>query len=215
MASTVRSSRPARRRASRALRALRTLAVTALVVVLVAFALAAAAVVQRGRTDEARTADVVVVLGAAQFDGRPQQYLVARLQHARELYRSGTAPRILTLGGKQPGDRFTEAEAGRAWLLERGVPSSAVEAVGEGNDTLGSVRAAADVMRGRGWDSAVVVTDRWHELRSTTMFEDEGITAYGSPTTTGPSVDGLGVEVRYVVRESAAFLLYTARREFS
>ncbi len=197
------------------MRVVRAVLVTMLSVALVVFALTAAAVVQRGRTDEARAADVIVVLGAAQFDGRPQQYLVARLKHALALYRSGTAPRILTLGGKQPGDRFTEAEAGRRWLTDNGVPASAVEAVGEGNDTLGSVRSAAAVMSERGWRSAVVVTDPWHELRSTTMLADQGITAYGSPTRTGPSVAGLRVKVRYVARETAAFLVYAVGRELS
>ncbi|GAB3599337.1 YdcF family protein [Angustibacter peucedani] len=197
------------------LRAVRTVVVAAVCVALVVFVLTAAAVVQHGRTDEARTADAILVLGAAQFDGTPQQYLVARLEHARDLYESGAAPRILTLGGKRPGDRFTEGEAGRTWLVDHGVPSSAVQAVGEGNDTLGSIRSAAQVLRDDHRSTAIVVTDPWHELRSTTMLEDQGITAYGSPTRTGPSVAGLGVKVRYVTRETAAFLAYSVRKTLS
>jgi uncharacterized SAM-binding protein YcdF (DUF218 family) len=179
---------------------------------LVAGGVTAFRVVQAGRTDGARTADVLVVLGAAQFDGRPQEYLVARLKHARTLFESGTADHVLTLGGKQPGDRFTEAQAGKQWLVDHGVPAESVVAVGEGRNTLQSVDAAADVMKQRGWSSAVVVTDPWHELRSTTMLRDQGVTVYGSPTPTGPSHGGPWVVTRYVTRETVAYLAYQIGR---
>jgi uncharacterized SAM-binding protein YcdF (DUF218 family) len=199
----------------RVLRGLRTTVVIMVLIAMAVFVLTAAAVVQHARRDDARTADAIVVLGAAQFDGRPQDYLVARLQHALDLYESGAAPRVLTLGGKRVGDRFTEAAAGRTWLLDHGVPSRQVLAVGEGSDTLSSIRGAARVMDRGGWTSAIVVTDPWHELRSTTMLEHAGITAYGSPTRRGPSVDGASVRVRYVARESVAYLAYMAREELS
>jgi uncharacterized SAM-binding protein YcdF (DUF218 family) len=192
----------------------RLLAALVLLAVLVG-GVTAVRVVQAGRTDEARTADVLVVLGAAQFDGRPQEYLVARLQHARRLFESGTAEHILTLGGKQPGDRFTEAQAGKGWLVDHGVPADNVLAVGEGSNTLQSVEAAASVMAKHDWTSAVVVTDPWHELRSTTMLTDQGVTVYGSPTPTGPSHGGPWVVVRYVARETAAYLAYEAGRVLS
>lgn len=196
-------------------RAVRSLVVGVLLLAVVVLVLTAAAVVRHGGSDDARQADAIVVLGAAQFDGRPQEYLVARLQHAQELYDSGTAPRIVTLGGKQPGDRFTEGQAGRQWLIDHGVPADDVVAVGEGNDTLESIQAAADRFDRAGWTSAVVVTDPWHELRSTTMLSDAGVRAYGSPTTTGPSVSGLGVKVRYVGRETVAFVVYEVSRWLS
>lgn len=196
-------------------RAVRALVIGAVVLAVVVVVLTAATVVHQGGTDEARRADAIVVLGAAQFDGRPQEYLVARLQHAQQLYDSGTAPRIITLGGKQPGDRFTEGQAGRAWLIDHGVPADDVIAVGEGNDTLESIQAAADRFDREGWSSAVVVTDPWHELRSTTMLRDAGVTAYGSPTTTGPSVSGFGVKARYVGRETVAFVVYEVSRWLS
>jgi uncharacterized SAM-binding protein YcdF (DUF218 family) len=174
-------------------------------------------VLQAAQTDDAKEpkADVILVLGAAQFDGRPQEYLVARLEHARNLYRAGTATRILTLGGKQPGDRFTEADAGQSWLVQHGVPERRILRVGEGNDTLQSIEAAARMMRDRGWDSALVVTDPWHELRSTAMLRDQGVTAYASPTSTGPSVGGTSVTMRYVARETVAYLAYVGRRTLS
>jgi uncharacterized SAM-binding protein YcdF (DUF218 family) len=195
---------------------LRVLAVL-LVLALLVLGGTAARVVLAARGNDAQTAtkraaDAIVVLGAAQFDGRPQEYLVARLEHARSLYRAGTASRILTLGGKRPGDRFTEADAGQAWLVQHGVPEQRILRVGEGNDTLQSVEAAARLMHDRGWDSALVVTDPWHELRSTAMLRDQGVTAYAAPTSTGPSVGGTAVTVRYVTRETVAYLAYVGRR---
>jgi uncharacterized SAM-binding protein YcdF (DUF218 family) len=179
------------------------------------FTLSAALVVKHGRTDDARAADAVVVLGAAQFDGRPGPYLLARLEHALELYRSGTAKRLVTVGGNQPGDRFTEASAGREWLIAHGVPAADVLAVQQGTDTLESLKAAAAVFDDHGWHSAVVVTDRWHELRSTTMLDDQGITSFGSPTPTGPSVASPFADAKYVVREAAGYLAYRVQRVFT
>jgi len=191
--------------------------VTSLVVtlVLVLVLVTAGRVWFAGRSDDARRSDVLVVLGASQYDGRPQGYLAARLEHALRLYREKVAPVVLTVGGKRPGDRFTEAAAGRDYLVRRRLPSSSVVSVGVGNDTQASLAAAAALMRERGWTSAVVVTDPWHELRSTTMLADAGggdITVHGSAVTGGPSLAGGGVELRYVVRETAAYLAYEAGR---
>ena len=178
----------------------------------VALGVTAARVWQAGNSDQARGVDAVVVLGAAQYDGRPQDFLQARLEHALELYAAGTAPRNLTVGGKRSGDRFTEADAGQHYLVEHQVPAADILPVGVGNDTLGSMKAVATVMDERGWDSAVVVTDPWHELRATSMLADQGITAYRSPATTGPSVQGNAVKARYVVRETFAYLAYQLGR---
>jgi len=185
------------------------------VAVVVLVGVTAVRVWQAGNTDQARKADALVVLGAAQFDGVPQDVLQARLEHAQELYAAGQAPRILTVGGKQRGDRFTEADAGQNYLVKHQVPAASILPVGVGSDTLDSMKAVAAVMNERGWDSAVVVTDPWHELRATSMLADQGITVYGSPTTTGPSVQGNGVKVRYVVRESVAYLAYELGRLLS
>ncbi len=197
------------------MRLVRRLVLVLVVAVLIVLGVTAARVWRAGHTDQAGgkgSADAILVLGAAQYDGRPQDYLAARLSHANDLYDRGVAPRVLTLGGKRPGDRFTEADAGQSYLVQQGVPSDAVLRVGEGNDTLQSVRAAAAVMKQRGWSSAVVVTDPWHELRSTSMLADTGIAALGSPTTTGPSVGGGVAEAKYVARETVAYLVYELGR---
>lgn len=163
---------------------------------------------QVARVDDQRPADAVVVLGAAQYNGEPSAVLAARLKHAEQLYRDGVAPRIVTVGGAQSGDRFTEAEASRAWLLEQGVPPDAVAAVPEGEDTLGSLKAVAAAARERGWESALLVSDPWHSLRARTMARDAGLEAWTSPTRTGPIVQTRETQLRYIYRETGALLFY-------
>ncbi|GAA4345104.1 YdcF family protein [Angustibacter luteus] len=205
---------PSRRRRS-PLRLVLGALVALLAVAVALFVWSAALVVTHGRADDARGADTVVVLGAAQFNGTPGPYLLARLEHALALYQSGTATKVVTVGGKQPGDTYTEGGSGRDWLVRHGVPAGDVVAVEKGRDTLQSVQLAAPVLSAHHWTSAVVVTDRWHELRSTTMLADQGITAYGSPTTTGPSVASPAADAKYVVREAAAYLYYRFHRALS
>lgn len=175
--------------------------------VLLVFGGTATAVWWTARQDARPDSDIIVVLGAAQFDGRPSSVLKARLQHARVLYEDGVAPRVVTVGGGRQGDRTTEAEAGAAFLRERGVE---VLAVPEGSNTLQSVQAVEQVMGERGWDDAVLVTDPWHALRARTMARDSGIDAQSSPTRAGPSVRTRGTQVRYIARETLAFLYYKA-----
>ena len=145
----------------------------------------AVAVWRAAHTDDASRidrVDAIVVLGAAQYGGDPSPAFEGRLEHALLLYgqeRSGT---VLVIGGKRPGDRTTEAEAGRAWLIEAGVPGDAVEAVPQGATTLESLRAAGRLMRGRGLRSAFLVSDPWHNLRVKRMAGDLGIEAYASAT---------------------------------
>jgi uncharacterized SAM-binding protein YcdF (DUF218 family) len=163
---------------------------------------------QVARTDDRSPADMVVVLGAAQYDGRPSSILQARLDHAIRLYRQSVAPMVITVGGRRTGDAFTEAEAGRRYLLEHGLPSSAVVAVETGGDTLTSLRAVAAVAREHGWRSAVIVSDPWHSLRARTMARDAGLSARTSPTRSGPVVQTRQTQARYILRETAAMLYY-------
>jgi uncharacterized SAM-binding protein YcdF (DUF218 family) len=179
------------------------LVVAALVVLGTAFR-----VWQVARLDDRRPVDVVVVLGAAQYDGTPSSIFAYRLRHAEALYERGLAPVIVTTGGNRAGDAFTEAEAGRRYLLERGVPASAVVAIGEGADTLESLRAVADRAHETGWHSALVVSDPWHSLRARTMARDSGLSAWTSPTRSGPIVQTRETQARYILRETAALLYY-------
>jgi uncharacterized SAM-binding protein YcdF (DUF218 family) len=161
-----------------------------------------------GRTDNRPVSDAIVVLGSAQYDGRPSAILAARLDHAARLYKAGVAPRIVTVGGRAQGDRYSEAAAGQMYLTRYGIPASAILSIGKGTDTLNSLTAAAEVFNSRSWRSAVLVTDPWHELRARQMFRDVGIRTASSPTHSGPSVHNRGTEVRYIARETAAYLFY-------
>ncbi len=162
------------------------------------------------RQDSRPASDAIVVLGSAQYNGVPSSIFEARLEHAVALYEDGVAPVIVTVGGKATGDQFTEAEAGRDYLGKAGVPAAALLAVPEGADTLQSIRAAATVFDERGWGSAVLVTDPWHAMRAERMADDAGIEASSSPTRQGPAVQTRATQFRYILRETAAYLLYRA-----
>ncbi|MEC3977191.1 YdcF family protein [Amycolatopsis sp. H20-H5] len=163
---------------------------------------------QVARDDDREHADVIVVLGAAQYNGRPSEIFQARLAKAKQLYEAGVASTIVTAGGKKAEDNYTEAEAGALWLQKRGVPVSATLAVGEGSDTLRSMRAVAGQVRDRGWHTVVLVSDPWHSYRARTMADDLGLEAWASPTHSGPIVQARETQIKYIVRETGALLFY-------
>lgn len=164
-------------------------------------------IVQVGHQDQRARSDAIVVLGAAQYNGRPSAVYAARLDHAEQLYRDGVAPAVLTIGGGQAGDRVTEGEAGRQYLLDAGLPADALTAVGTGNDTLVSLRAADELLTQRGWQSVTLVTDPWHAERSRLIASDLGLEVQVSSVTQGPALER-GVEGRYVRREVLGTLFY-------
>jgi uncharacterized SAM-binding protein YcdF (DUF218 family) len=141
-------------------------------------------VYRTGRSDQVRPVDAVVVMGAAQYDGRPSPQLAARLDHVVALYDEGVAPLVVVTGGKQAGDRFTEAEASAQYLVDRGVPASAIAMEANGRTTVESMAGAADLLADRGLNTVLIVTDPYHALRSRLIAEDVGLTAYVSPTPT-------------------------------
>jgi uncharacterized SAM-binding protein YcdF (DUF218 family) len=165
------------------------------------------------RQDSQPTSDAIVVLGSAQYNGVPSSIFEARLEHAIVLYEDGVAPVIVTVGGKATGDEFTEAEAGRDYLANAGIPDDALLAVPEGVDTLESMRVVSTAFDERGWNSAVLVTDPWHAMRAERMAQDAGIEAESSPTRQGPAVETRATQFRYILRETAAYLLYRATGE--
>jgi uncharacterized SAM-binding protein YcdF (DUF218 family) len=131
--------------------------------------------------DEARPADVVIVLGAAEYRGRPSPVLKARLDHALELYEQKLAPRVLTTGGAGGDPVFTEGTVGRDYLISRGVPPEAVIVEAEGESTVHSTAAAAEIMRRMGLTSCIVVSDGYHIYRVKKMLQFRGVKVYGSP----------------------------------
>ena len=163
---------------------------------------------QDARGDDRTHADVIVVLGAAQYNGIPSKIFEARLAKAKELYTEGVAKTIVTSGGKKTKDNYTEAAAGALWLQRAGVPQSATIAVGQGSDTLRSLRAVSDELNKRGWHTAVLVSDPWHSLRAKTMAQDVGLEAWASPTHHGPIVQTRATQFQYIIRETGALLFY-------
>jgi uncharacterized SAM-binding protein YcdF (DUF218 family) len=162
------------------------------------------------REDSRPSSDAIVVLGSAQYNGKPSSIFAARLEHARKLYDAGVAPMVVTVGGKATGDRFTEAEAGRDYLAAEGVPRTALLAVPKGVDTLESMRDVGAVFTAHHWHSAVLVTDPWHAMRAQRMAADSGMDAVSSPTRQGPAVQTRTTQFKYILRETAAYLLYRA-----
>lgn len=173
-----------------------------------------ALVYRAGRTDESAPVDAIVVLGAAQYDGRPSPQLAARLDHVVTLWHAGLARHVIVTGGKQPGDRFTEAEASRRYLVGRGVPDGVILAEDTSHNTYDSLEAVArliaDLPAGPGAIASVLlVTDPFHTERTELIAKEVGLTARSSPTPTSVVrgwhsarlhlKEGLGVAVGRVI----------------
>jgi uncharacterized SAM-binding protein YcdF (DUF218 family) len=162
---------------------------------------------QAGR-DERRRADVIVVMGAAQYDGRPSPLFAARLDHAIALYHEGVAPRIIVTGGKREGDRTTEAASARVYAVRHDVPDDAILAEDTSRTTLQSIRGVAALMDDGGLRTAVFVSDPTHMLRVLRMAADVGIDAYGSPTRTSPLERDPAARIDATVHELGALAVY-------
>ena len=154
-----------------------------------------------------RSADVIVVLGAAQLNGRPGDALEARLIEAKRIFDLGLAPKIITVGAGAPGDRTTEAASGKAWLRTHGVPTSKIIAIEVGRDTLVSTKAYAAHMKKEMVSDVIIVTDPYHCQRAMTMANDQGIVSTCSPVQTGPNTIS-NSRFKYLLREAGAYLVY-------
>jgi uncharacterized SAM-binding protein YcdF (DUF218 family) len=161
-----------------------------------------------GQRDDEQPADAIVVLGAAQYNGRISAILKSRLDHAIGLYDAGIAPYLVVSGGKAAGDTTTEAASARAYALQHGVPAAAILAEDQGRTTLESLRGVARVMRDHDLESAVFVSDRSHMLRVLRIARDEGIRAFGSPTPSSPSDSSVEDWVRSGSHEIGGLALY-------
>jgi uncharacterized SAM-binding protein YcdF (DUF218 family) len=184
--------------------------------VALAFALSGAALVAYaafrigdvGGHDNRRHVDAIVVLGAAQYDGRPSPILAARLDHAIDLYNQGYAPYLVVTGGKLQGDRFTEAWAGADYAAKHGVPRTAILQETTGGTTLESMRNVRDLFDANGLHTAVFVSDRTHMLRVLRMAADQGIEGWGSPTDTSPTDLDPALRTDSTIHELGALGLY-------
>jgi uncharacterized SAM-binding protein YcdF (DUF218 family) len=169
------------------LRTLLQVGVAALIGSLALVAYMAAQISERGRLDERRSVDAIVVLGAAQFNGRPSDVFVARLEHAVALWDQGWAEWFIVTGGKLPNDDTTEAEVARGWAIAHGVPPNRILFEDEGRTTLESLEAVRRIFRDEDLQSGLFVSDETHMLRVLRMASDLGVDAFGSPTRTSPS----------------------------
>jgi len=162
----------------------------------------------QGLHDEQRGADAIVVMGAAQYDGRPSPIFAARLEHAVALFHAGLAPRLVVTGGKAEGDRTTEAASARAYAIAHGVPAEAILVEDRSRTTLESIRGVGDLLRSHGLATAVFVSDRPHMLRVLRMADDDGITAWGSPTQTSPIENDASGRLDATLHELGALARY-------
>ncbi len=175
------------------------------------YAVTLAQVVLTGRERATPPADAVVVLGAAQYDGRPSAQFAARLDHAVTLWESGDVGAVIVTGGGRPGDRFTEAEAARRYLVEAGVPGGSILAEDRGSTTWESmigVAALTDewVVDGMIIDSVILVTDPHHALRSRLIAEELGIAGVATSSTPTSVVTGIAAVRRHVVEAGGVAL---------
>src|SRR5579871_1850570 len=154
---------------------------------------------RQSTVDEAQPADVIVVLGAAEYRGKPSPVLEARLNHALYLYLQHLAPRILTTGGKGGDPTFTEGEVAHAYLSRHGVPSEAILVESEGETTVQSIAAAAEIMRQMTLKSCIVVSDGYHIYRVKKMLETQGMKVYGSPRPSARAPEGEWVYARQAI----------------
>ena len=166
---------------------------------------AAGSIWYTAKNSTAEKSDVILVMGAAQFDGRPSEVLLARLDQAKSIFKAGLAPRIYTIGGGAPGDRTTEAAASRTWLINNGISKKNILAIAKGRDTLSSTKAYVEQMRKAKFSSVVIVTDPYHCYRAIKMAKDRGIKSTCSAVESGPAANS---GIKYLARETGAYLAY-------
>lgn len=166
------------------------------------------AIYWQARTDETVRSDAIVVLGAAQWNGRPTDVLQARLDHALTLYEDGYAPVIIVTGGKQVGDAFTEAETSRNYLVDRGVPESAILLENTSHSTWGNIDGIHNIDAAENIHSLLIVSDGFHLFRAEMMARHAGFEVHSSAAPGSPIKKWSGTEFSYVVRETAGVIAF-------
>ena len=180
---------------------LRSIAGPVLLVAAIVYTVALAAVLVESQRDQRRPVDAIIVLGAAQYNGRPSPVLRARLDHAIGLYREGYAPLIVVTGGVGRGDTISEAIVGRRYLVAREVPGESVIAQPVGRSTRTSMTAVAQWLHGRSLRRVLLVSDPFHMCRLRLEAQRTALEAYTSPTESSPISDNPVLELRYLFAE--------------
>lgn len=186
----------------------------AAVALVAAWLIALGAVIAWGSRDRARPSDAIVVLGAAQYWGRPSPVLRARLDHAVGLWRRRMAPRVVLTGGVGVGDTTSEAAVSRKYVIGQGIPDTAILLETTGRTTQESLRSVAALLRSRKEERVILVSDPFHMLRLDILARRFGLVPYTSPTRTSPISANTGETWRYYMNESLKipFVLIMERR---
>jgi uncharacterized SAM-binding protein YcdF (DUF218 family) len=170
------------------------------------------AIYWQARADDSQSVDAIIVLGTAQYDGRPSPALKARLDTVLDAWNDGLARYVVVTGGKQEGDRFTEAEASRNYLVDNGVPESAILMESSGRNSWQSMLGAADVLAPTGAKRVLIVSDGFHLFRLKLMAEELGLEPSARAATGGPIRQNSANEFNYVLREAAATVAFVLER---
>jgi uncharacterized SAM-binding protein YcdF (DUF218 family) len=192
----------AREKAKHAVKIVRRILTVAFIAVFALWVISATAVLIWASRDEARPAQAIVVLGAAQYAGKPSPVLRARLDHALELWNRHLAALLILTGGTGSGDTTSEAAVGRTYARKHGVPDSAILVENEGRTTSESMRAVAGMLEVRGLQTALLVSDPFHMLRLRILARRFGFTPYTSPTRTSPISPNREERWKYIFSES-------------
>jgi uncharacterized SAM-binding protein YcdF (DUF218 family) len=189
-------------KAKRAVNIVRRILTIVVVAIFALWVISATAVLIWASRDEARPAQAIVVLGAAQYAGKPSPVLRARLDHALDLWNRHLASLLILTGGTGSGDTTSEAAVGRSYARRHGVPDSAILVESEGRTTSASMRAVAGMLEVRGLQSALLVSDPFHMLRLRILARRFGFTPYTSPTQTSPISPNREERWKYIFSES-------------
>lgn len=154
-----------------------------------------------GANDQKRAVDAIVVLGAAQYDGRPSPVLAARLEHVLALWNAGYSRHVVVTGGKQTADRFTEADTSATYLIKRGVPASAIWRETKGRTSWQSMQSVAAIAKANGVHTVLLVSDPYHMARLKGMADELGLDGFASATHTSP-IKGLSA-FHHMLQEAA------------
>ena len=159
--------------------------------------------------DEVHSADAIVVLGAAQYNGEPSPVLKARLDQAHYLFEEGLSDTLIVTGGKQEGDRFTEAQAAHMYLEEQGVPADRILEEERGSTTYQSLQEVAEIAEEQQIDSVLLVSDPLHSERIKRMAHDLGFEeAYASPASYVSLNRSRETKLKEIVREVGSLIVY-------
>ena len=192
----------AKQKARQAVNLVRRILTIVVVAVFALWVVSATAVLIWSSRDEARPAQAIVVLGAAQYAGKPSPVLRARLDHALDLWNRRLATLLILTGGTGSGDTTSEAAVGRTYAKKHGVPDSSILIESEGRTTSESMRAVAGMLEVRGLQSALLVSDPFHMLRLRILARRFGFTPYTSPTQTSPISPNREQRWKYIFSES-------------